>query len=534
MRSDAHTNAQVDIEGAGQRSPSGSGAEEDTTTLDPQSSRDPLRPHRNDGDDDTREDGTHKSRGEDAYIVDWAPDDSEHPRNWPRRKKWIMVAWACLMELGISFNSSAYSSGSQQIQEEFGVSQPVATLGLTTFVAGLGVGALVLAPMSENFGRNSTYYTSFFIFAIFQLPVALAHNIGTILVCRFIAGFAGSVPLTVTGGTVGDVFAKDDSGFAVALFALAGTAGPALGPVASGWIALRKGWRWIFWVNLIVWMAVWAGTLLTLRETKADILIQRRAQRKRKETGDSRYHARIEKERPGYAEIFFAGITKPFKLLFTEAIVIAMATYNGYVYALLYTYFEAFPLVFRDRHGFNEGELGLAYLPIIAGTLLAFGGHHWQNRLYLGRKAANGGKPVPEARLAWALIGGPIFALSLFWFAFTTYRSVHWAAPLFSGVPFGLGTMIIYMAAVSFVTDSYTTDGASALAAVSLVRSLMGAGFPAFATAMYENLGYQYAGLLVALLAVVMSFMAPVFYVWGPSIRARSPHARHLAQTEQS
>lgn len=65
------------------------------------------------------------------------------------------------MEFGISFASSAYSSGETQIEEEFSVSQPVATLGLTTFVAGLGVGALFLAPMSEKFGRNTVYFTSF-------------------------------------------------------------------------------------------------------------------------------------------------------------------------------------------------------------------------------------------------------------------------------------------------------------------------------------------------------------------------------------
>lgn len=163
------------------------------------------------------------------------------------------------------------------------------------------------------------------------------------------------------------------------------------------------------------------------------------------------------------------------------------ALYNGYIYGLLYLYFEAYPLVFSDRHGFNEGQLGLAYIPIVIGTMCAFVAHHWQNKFYLRKKRENGGRTVPEARLAWALFGGPIFALALFWFAFTTYPQVPWPAPLMSGLPFGFGTMVIYMAAVSFVTDSYSTDGASALAGVSLVRSGMGAGFPVFATAMYEK-----------------------------------------------
>lgn len=282
---------------------------------------------------------------------------------------------------------------------------------------------------------------------MFQLPVALAQNIGTILVGRFIAGFAGSVPLTVTGGSVGDVFRQDDSGFAVTLFALAGTAGPAFGPFVCGWIAQFKGWRWIFWVNFIVWMAVWLGTLLLLKESKESILIQRRAAKVRKVTDNCRYYAKEEAESKevGYTKTFLLGIKLPIVMLFTEAIVFCMAIYNGYVYGLLYLYFEAYPLVFTDRHGFSEGQLGLAYLPIIVGTFLAAIAHYWQNKFYLRRKKQNYDRPVPEARLAWALFGGPIFALSLFWFAFTTYASVHWAAPLMAGLPFGFGIMIIYV-----------------------------------------------------------------------------------------
>lgn len=72
-----------------------------------------------------------------------------------------------------------------------------------------------------------------FIFIIFQFPVALAPNIGIVIVTRFIAGLAGIVPLTVTSGSVADVFEKDASGNAMALFALAGCFGPAFGPYVA-------------------------------------------------------------------------------------------------------------------------------------------------------------------------------------------------------------------------------------------------------------------------------------------------------------
>lgn len=84
------------------------------------------------------------------------------------------------------------------------------------------------------------------------------------------------------------------------------------------------------------------------------------------------------------------------------------------------------------------------------------------------------------------------------------------------------------MSCVSFVTESYQTDGASALAAVSFIRSLMGAAFPLFTVQWYENMGFQYAGLLIALLAVLMSFLAPLFFFYGPWVRKHSPHFKKL------
>lgn len=224
-----------------------------------------------------------------------------------------------------------------------------------------------------------------------------------------------------------------------------GTTGPALGPVISGYIDLKKGWRWIFWVQFILWLSFWLITLLFMRETKASILIQRRAAKIRKDTGDSRYTSLEEREQKTLLQVFWRGIKLPATLLVTESIVMSMALYNGWIYALLYSYFEIFPNVFMDRHGFNSGELGLCYIPVIIGSFLAFLAHHFQNRYYLSRKAKNNGKSVPEARLAWALIGGPIFAASLFWWAFTIYPQTPWPAPVLSGIPFGFGLLVVYV-----------------------------------------------------------------------------------------
>lgn len=97
----------------------------------------------------------------DPFLVRWSPDDEEHPRNWPSHRKWRMVSLACGMELAVSIASSAYSSAQTGIEQEFGVSDVAATVGISLFLLGLGLGAVFLAPISEQFGRNQVYWVSF-------------------------------------------------------------------------------------------------------------------------------------------------------------------------------------------------------------------------------------------------------------------------------------------------------------------------------------------------------------------------------------
>lgn len=82
---------------------------------------------------------------------------------------------------------------------QFGVSAEVGTVGLSTFIMGFAIGPLLLAPLSEFFGRRPVYLISFGIFVLLQFATAFGNNIAVILVFRFLQGFFGSAPLSNTG-----------------------------------------------------------------------------------------------------------------------------------------------------------------------------------------------------------------------------------------------------------------------------------------------------------------------------------------------
>ena len=94
---------------------------------------------------------------------------------------------------------------------------------------GRRVGPLLLAPLSEFYGRRIIYLASFSLVFIFIIPCAVAQNIQTILVTRFFDGFFGSVFLSVAGGTVGDLFNKDELSAPMMVYSGSPFIGPAIG-----------------------------------------------------------------------------------------------------------------------------------------------------------------------------------------------------------------------------------------------------------------------------------------------------------------
>lgn len=411
------------------------------------------------------------------------------------------------------------------------------------YVLGYAIGPVLLAPLSEYFGRQPVYLVSWFLVCLFQLPLALAPNIGTVIIFRLLAGMAGGAPLTNTGGTVSDLWERNHSGGPMAVYGLSSTFGPPMALVISGYIALRPGWRWVFWVLMMITGGFWILLVLTVPETRHSIILQRKTKRVKKvmkseglASASSTQDLHVD-ERKGLHQLFRLTLSRPFIFLFTEPITTFSALYNGFLYGLVYLFNEAFPLVFGgpNGHGFNVGQQGLCFLGMAIGPILAFCLSPLQERYYLKRVAANEGKAVPEARMWMARFGAVLIPISLFWFGWTSYQSVHWIVPIIASSFFGAGLYIVILSILNYVVDGYQTYSASALAGVILVRNVVGAGFPLFAAQMYHRLNYEWASSLLGFLAVLLVPIPWVFFYKGVGIRLRSPWAReHFDSSEDA
>lgn len=76
---------------------------------------------------------------DDPYAVTWIPDDPRNPLNFSSVRKWALTTLVAIATLAVALLSSAYTGGMEEIEEQFGIGNEVATLGVSLFVLGFAV-----------------------------------------------------------------------------------------------------------------------------------------------------------------------------------------------------------------------------------------------------------------------------------------------------------------------------------------------------------------------------------------------------------
>jgi multidrug resistance protein len=332
-------------------------------------------------------------------LVTWKIDDPENPKNWSKAYKWwctMCVAITCFV---VAFNSAVITADLEGVSETFNVSEEVSLLTITLFVIGFGVGPMAFAPFSEIWGRRPIYAVTLFLAVVFTIPGAVAQNIGTLLVTRFIAGVAFSAPMSLVGGTLADLWKNEERGVPMAAFSAAPFIGPGVGPLVGGFLGDSMGWRWLYWIQLILSGVVWILITFTVPETYTPTLLAKRAQKMRKETGDEKYVTEQDIDSRPFSQRLTLFLLRPFQLLFQELIVFFISLYMSVLYGLLYMFFVAFPIVYQKGKGYSASSTGLMFIPLIVGVLLSAACAPLVNKHYMTLVHKHNGHPPAEARL---------------------------------------------------------------------------------------------------------------------------------------
>ncbi|GBE89555.1 Efflux pump atB [Sparassis crispa] len=359
---------------------------------------------------------------EDEYLVNL--DAAENPKNLSTARKWVIVIVISTGALCATFASSVAAFTEAGLAKDLHTVHEVTILSISLFVFGLGMGPLLVGPLSELYGRNIIYRISYLLCFAFTWPTAFPPNIEVFLVFRFITGFCSAAFLSVAGGSVSDLFVNAQVASPMAVYTMAPFIGPVIGPIVGGFINQNVDWRWTYRV-LLMWQFVEIILLLLLvPETYEPLLLQSKARRVRKETGDDKYYAPLDRrERSILSAMLFSCYT-PFKLILFDRMALALDTWNALLLGILYLSFQAFPIIFGSLHGFTYGETGLSFLGIGIGMFAALATQPLWNRFYRKQTIKYNGPPPPETRLVMGQWGAIMAPIGLFWLAFTTYKHV--------------------------------------------------------------------------------------------------------------
>ncbi|KAG4417169.1 hypothetical protein IFR04_009682 [Cadophora malorum] len=466
-----------------------------------------------------------RSKENDPILVGWdGNDDQENPLNWSNGYKWWITFQLSMLAMAASLGSSIIAPAEEAIAEYAGVSKEVTVLVISLYILGFAFGPLCWAPVSELWGRRMSLLPAMVCLGLFSIGTAVGKNAQTIFVTRFFAGLFGSAPVSNVAAALGDIWEPKSRGTAVTFYAVAVVGGPTLGPTigAALLVNTRLGWRWTEYIEAIWTFAATILAFFFLPELYSPVLLKKKAQRLRKETGNQSFHHPHEDIKLSPKTIVTKHLARPLRMLFTEPMVACIAFYASFVYGLLYLTLEVFPIVFEEARGWGPVVGSLPFLALFIGVLSAVVVNLGNQPRYARALEAANGKPVPEARLAPMAVGSFLFAIGLWWFGWTSTPRIHWLSPVFAAVFIGAGFNIIFQQCINFLIDTYGLYAASAVSANTFLRSVFAAGLPLAAQPMFHNLG---VGPAMSILAAVATIAIPVpfiFMKYGLKLRRMS------------
>ncbi|KAF8967302.1 multidrug resistance protein 4 [Flammula alnicola] len=454
---------------------------------------------------------------------DWE-DDPDNARNWPSRKKWTAIFIVSAYTFVSPLASSMMAPGIPEIATKYGITNTtVVALTLSIFLLSFAIGPLILAPLSEMYGRTWVLHIGNLFTIAFSLGCAFAPTKGSFIVFRFLSGLSGGAPIACGGGSVADLFAERDRAAAAALFSLGPLIGPVVGPVTGGFIAQTVGIKWVFIVIAIACGVVGLLGIPLLRETYAPIIRLRRAAKAGDREKVAAAHPHLLKEHGSKLLVLWINLSRPFTILFRSFICFILSLYMAFMYGIYYLMFATFAKFFSTTYGFRAGVGGLAYLGLGFGFLAAtIFGAKFANEIYKYLADKNGGIATPEMRIPALFVGSLFVPIGLFWYGWSAQAKLHWIMPIIGSGIFGFGALPIQLYSV----DSFAY-AASATAAASLFRSLLGFAFPLFGQRMFDKLGLGGGNSLLAGCAIVLGIPFPIWiYYNGEKLRAGNPLTR--------
>ena len=151
-----------------------------------------------------------------------------------------------------TFTAAAIQSAFVDIAEDLNISVQKASYLTSLVIAILGGAPLFWRPISHVYGRRPVFLLSLICSLIGNVGCAVSHSYGTMGLCRALTAFFISPAASIGSAVVSETFFKHERGTYMGVWTTMVTLGVPVAPFIFGFVALRVGYRWIYWILAIV------------------------------------------------------------------------------------------------------------------------------------------------------------------------------------------------------------------------------------------------------------------------------------------
>lgn len=488
---------------------------------------------------------------------DFADLESIHPiaSNGPSysvfgvHQKRYIVFMAAFGGLFSSLPANVYFPALNTLSAGLHVSDELINLTLTCYLIFQGLAPTIYGDLADMTGRRPVYILGFVIFIAANIGLALQNSYTALFILRCLQSTGSSGTIALGNGVVADISSMAERGLYMSFMVSGNMVGPAIGPILGGVLSQYLGWRSIFWFLVILSVAFLVPFLVAFPETGRHVvgngsippqrwnmslfnyLRSRKTDRKAVEATQESKHPNMPEDHAAKRRLKWPNPLKAIHVILEKDAAIILI-YNALVYTAWFDVTTSLPSLFGKIYGYNDLQIGLAFIPYGAGCVVAsllcgrlidinYKRIAKANNITIDRERGDDLRnfPIEKARVQVICPFLAVGIIALVAYGWVLQFEAPIAGPLTLQFVMGLCLVGSYNVMCIMLVDLYPESPAIATAANNLVRCLLGAGGTAIVVPMINTMGRGWCFTFIAAVLTLASPMLWVEFKWGPSWR---------------
>ncbi|CZR52695.1 related to dityrosine transporter [Phialocephala subalpina] len=449
----------------------------------------------------------------------------------------VFYAWvASVAAFASPVSTSIYYPALTVLAKALNTSLQNINLSITTYMIFQALAPTFVGGISDRYGRRPAYFLCFVIYIAANTGLALQSSYVALLILRMIQSSGSSGTISLSNGVVSDVSTRSERGKYIGIAALGSNLGPTLGPLIGGLLVHFQGWRAIFWFLDIYAVVIILTIALFIPETCRNIVGNGGVPPQRWNVPLISFLRRGKKEVP----IVTKTLSNKRRPSLIESLHIArsreafcLILYSGLQSAGYFILLAGLPSQLETTFHYNSIQVGLCYIPMGAGILIArqivgrlidFNFRRHAKKLGVqivkNRQTSTENFPVERARLE---VGLPLAYLGC-----VSVVPYGWVMRM-QHPPLPLALFLLFCNALSMsgsmqclqvlLVDCHPESPSSTSAAANLIRCLLSAGGVALVEPLLNGIGRGWTGMLISAVYAVGSLLWWAVWVWGAKWR---------------